>query len=331
MQFVDEATITVEAGAGGDGCVSFRREKFVPRGGPDGGNGGRGGDVVLTVDAQLSTLQDFRYRKQYRAGRGKHGSGNNRTGADGDDVHLRVPPGTIVRDQATGEVLADLTSPGTSAVVAAGGRGGRGNAAFASATRRAPRRADSGAPGETRELLLELKLLADVGLVGAPNAGKSTLLSRISAARPKIADYPFTTLQPNLGVVSIEPGRSFVVADIPGLVEGAAEGKGLGARFLRHIERTRVLCFLIPVDTVNPKEELEALRAELGTWSAALLELPQVVVRSKGDLGDPPDASFDDVVAVHTVSAVTGAGLDGLVETMWRIVRETAAAVDDES
>jgi GTP-binding protein len=331
VQFVDEATITVEAGAGGDGCVSFRREKFVPRGGPDGGNGGRGGDVVLAVDAQLSTLQDFRYRKQYRAGRGKHGSGNNRTGADGDDVHLRVPPGTIVRDQATGEVLADLTSPGTSAVVAAGGRGGRGNAAFASATRRAPRRADSGAPGETRELLLELKLLADVGLVGAPNAGKSTLLSRISAARPKIADYPFTTLQPNLGVVSIEPGRSFVVADIPGLVEGAAQGKGLGVRFLRHIERTRVLCFLIPVDTANPEEEFDALRAELGTWSTALLELPQVVVWSKSDLGDPPDASFDGVVAVHTVSAVTGAGLDGLVETMWRVVREAAAAADDES
>ncbi len=331
MQFVDEATITVEAGAGGDGCVSFRREKFVPRGGPDGGNGGRGGDVVLVVDAQLSTLQDFRYRKQYRAGRGKHGSGNNRTGADGEDVHLRVPPGTIVRDRATGEVVADLTSPGTSAVVATGGRGGRGNAAFASPTRRAPRRADSGAPGEARELLLELKLLADVGLVGAPNAGKSTLLSRISAARPKIADYPFTTLQPNLGVVSIEPGRSFVVADIPGLVEGAAAGKGLGARFLRHIERTRVLCFLIPIDTANPEAEFDALRAELGTWSAALLELPQVVVWSKGDLGDPPDAIFDGVLALHTVSAVTGAGLDGLVETMWRVVRETAAAVDDES
>ncbi len=328
MQFVDEATISVEAGAGGDGCVSFRREKFVPRGGPDGGNGGRGGDVVLAVDANLSTLQDFRYRKQYRAGRGKHGSGNNRAGANGAHVCLRVPPGTIVRDRVTGEVVADLTSPGTNAVVAAGGRGGRGNATFATATHQAPRRADSGAPGETRELSLELKLLADVGLVGAPNAGKSTLLSRISAARPKIADYPFTTLQPNLGVVSIEPGRSFVVADIPGLVEGAAEGKGLGTRFLRHIERTRVLCFLIPVITPDPEAELNALRSELGTWSAALLELPQVVVWSKGDLGDPPEASFDDVVAVHAVSAVTGAGLDGLVETMWRVVRETAAAAD---
>ncbi len=320
MQFVDEARISVKAGAGGSGCVSFRREKYVPRGGPDGGKGGKGGDVVVEVDPNLTTLYDYRYNTRYRAGRGGHGSGNNRTGADGEDVQLRVPEGTIVRDAETGEILGDLTGANRLVVVARGGRGGRGNAAFAGPTRRTPRRADPGEPGEEREIVLELKLIADVGLVGSPNAGKSTLLSRISAARPKIADYPFTTLTPNLGVVAPGEGRSFVVADIPGLIEGAAEGKGLGHRFLRHLERTRVLCFLIDVTAADPGAEYETLKRELSGWSPALLDRPRVVVWSKADLGEPPaDISFDDAEATLAISAVTGRGLDELVEVLERL------------
>ncbi|HUP02117.1 MAG TPA: GTPase ObgE [Gemmatimonadota bacterium] len=321
MQFIDEARIEVQGGAGGDGCVSFRREKYVPRGGPDGGNGGRGGDIILVVDGNLSTLQDFRYRTRYRAARGGHGSGNNRTGADGANVELKVPPGTIVRDAAKGEPIADLKIEGQTAVVARGGKGGRGNAVFARPTRQAPRRAEEGAPGEEREIVLELKLLADVGLVGFPNAGKSTLLSRISAARPRIADYPFTTLTPNLGVVSVGDGRSFVAADIPGLIEGASEGKGLGHRFLRHIERTRVLCFLIEVMSPDPAAEYAALVAELGAWSPELLGLPRVVAWSKADLGEPPrNVQFDDALVTLAISSVTGAGLDDLIGTLWRAV-----------
>ncbi len=326
MQFIDEARIEVAGGAGGDGCASFRREKFVPRGGPDGGDGGRGGDVVLIVDSNLSTLQDFRYRTRYHAERGGRGSGNNRTGADGADIELRVPPGTMVRDAATGESIVDLTTEGERSVVARGGRGGRGNAAFASPTRQAPQRAETGAAGGKGEIVLELKLLADVGLVGSPNAGKSTLLSRISAARPRIADYPFTTLTPNLGVVSIEPGRSFVVADIPGLIEGASEGKGLGARFLRHIERTRVLCFLIEVVCPDPGAEYEGLKAELAAWSPELLDLPRVVAWSKADLGEPPaGVAFDDASETHVVSSVTGTGLPALVGTLARTVERVRA------
>ncbi|MDX1623233.1 MAG: GTPase ObgE [Gemmatimonadota bacterium] len=321
MQFVDQARIEVEGGRGGNGAVSFRREKYAPKGGPDGGNGGDGGDVVLEVDPNLSTLYDYRYRTRYAAGNGRAGAGGNRTGASGDDVVLRVPRGTVVVDADTGETIADLTEAGDRAVVAEGGRGGRGNAAFASSTRQAPKRSDPGEPGQSREILLELKLLADVGLVGSPNAGKSTLLSRISAARPKIADYPFTTLTPNLGVVSLEPGRSFVVADIPGLIEGAAEGKGLGAQFLRHIERTRVLCFVIDVATSEPGLEYEALLAELGAWSSALLELPRIVAWSKRDIGEPPEGvSFEGAREVVTISSVTGEGLDRLVGTMWEAI-----------
>ncbi len=322
MQFVDEARISVKAGSGGDGCVSFRREKYVPRGGPDGGKGGRGGDVVVEIDTNLTTLYDYRYRTRYRAGRGEHGSGGNRTGADGEDVRLRVPQGTNVRDAETGEVLGDLTGAGQSVVVARGGRGGRGNAAFAGPTRRTPRHAEPGEPGEGREIVLELKLLADVGLVGSPNAGKSTLLSRISAARPKIADYPFTTLTPNLGVVAPGEGRSFVVADIPGLIEGAAEGKGLGHRFLRHLERTWVLCFLIDVTTADSRAEYETLKRELSEWSPTLLERPRIVVWSKRDLGEPPAGiEFDDAEATLAVSAVTGRGLDELVGVLETLAR----------
>jgi len=324
MQFIDEARIEVVGGDGGNGVVSFRREKYVPRGGPDGGNGGRGGDVALAVDTNLSTLQDFRYRTRYAAGRGQHGSGNNRSGADGESVELAVPPGTVVRDARSGEVIADLVEPGERVVVARGGRGGRGNAAFAGPTRQAPRRAEAGRPGEEREIVLELRLLADVGLVGSPNAGKSTLLSRLSAARPKIADYPFTTLTPNLGVVAPEKGWSFVVADIPGLIEGASQGKGLGSRFLRHIERTLILCLLIEVVHPDPEGEYAGLIAELGAWSPALLDLPRVAVWSKADLAEPPeDVAFEGAIETVTISAVTGRGLDRLVGVLGRVIRET--------
>lgn len=322
MQFIDEAVIDLEAGRGGSGVVSFRREKYVPKGGPDGGDGGKGGDVVLEVDGNLSTLQDFRYRTRYRAGRGEHGSGNNRTGAEGEDVVLRVPPGTLVKDPDSGELVADLTRPGERVVVARGGRGGRGNAFFVRATRQAPRHAQDGEAGESRRILLELKLLADVGLVGSPNAGKSTLLSRVSAARPKIADYPFTTLTPNLGVVAPDPERSFVMADIPGLIEGASEGRGLGSRFLRHVERTRVLCFLIDVLSPDPGAEYEGLKSELGAWSPRLLELPRVVAWSKADLGEPPTGvEFPDADATHVISSVSGRGLDALVSDLFDRVR----------
>jgi GTP-binding protein len=323
MQFIDEAVIEVEAGHGGSGVVSFRREKYVPKGGPDGGDGGKGGDIVIEVDPNLSTLQDFRYRTRYRAGRGEHGSGNNRTGAEGEDVVLRVPSGTLIREVDTGALLADLTEPGQRTIVARGGRGGRGNAFFVRATRQAPRHAQEGEPGEGRRIALELKLLADVGLVGSPNAGKSTLLSRVSAARPRIADYPFTTLTPNLGVVAPDVERSFVMADIPGLIEGASEGRGLGARFLRHIERTRVLCFLIDVLSPDPAAEYEGLKAELEAWSPALLDLPRVVAWSKADLAEPAaDVLFPDAAATHVISSVTGRGLDTLVNDLWTRVQQ---------
>ena len=324
MQFIDEAVIDVEAGAGGSGVVSFRREKYVPKGGPDGGDGGKGGDVVIEVDPNLSTLQDFRYRTRYKAARGEHGSGNNRTGAEGADVVLKVPPGTLVREAESGERLADLTGAGERSIVARGGRGGKGNAFFARATRQAPRFAQEGEPGERRRIALELKLLADVGLVGSPNAGKSTLLSRVSAARPRIADYPFTTLTPNLGVVAPDAERSFVMADVPGLIEGASEGRGLGIRFLKHLERTRVLCFLIDVTIDEPRAEYEALKAELGAWSPGLLALPRVVAWSKADLAEPPEGvEFPDALATHVISSVTGRGLDALVNDLWARVRSS--------
>ncbi|MGH7279124.1 MAG: GTPase ObgE, partial [Candidatus Rokuibacteriota bacterium] len=245
MNFVDEIDIFVKGGDGGAGCISFRREKFVPRGGPDGGDGGDGGDVFLEADAALATLLDFHYKRHYHAERGVHGQGSNMHGASGEDLTLRVPVGTVVRDRDTGELLGDLAAPGERIVVQAGARGGRGNARFASSTNRAPRRADLGRPGEGRWLHLELKLLADVGVIGFPNVGKSTLVSRLSAAKPKIADYPFTTLAPTLGIVRADAERTFVIADLPGLIEGAAEGKGLGHQFLRHTERTRLLLHVL--------------------------------------------------------------------------------------
>src|SRR5512139_1792722 len=287
MKFVDEARIHVKAGDGGNGCVSFRRERFIPRGGPDGGDGGKGGDVILQGDAQLSTLLDFTYPKQYRAQRGSHGKGKDQTGRNGEDLILHIPVGTLVREDHTGEVLQDLLFDGQPFVVARGGRGGRGNARFATSTLRAPRRAEKGERGEERWLRLELKLLADVGLIGFPNVGKSTLLSKISSARPKIADYPFTTLVPNLGVVLKEDHRPFVVADIPGLIEGASKGAGLGLTFLRHVERTRLLIHLLDISEGPSRDavkDFHALNHELKAYHPSLQEKMQRVALNKIDL-----------------------------------------------
>ncbi len=285
--FVDEVEIHVRAGDGGRGCVSFRREKFVPRGGPNGGDGGRGGSVILEADEGLGTLLDFRYRRHYAAPRGGHGEGSDRHGANGGDLVLRVPVGTTVRERDTGLLLGDLTADGERLEIARGGRGGRGNARFATSTHRAPRHAEPGEPGEERGLRLELRLLADVGVVGFPNAGKSTLVARLSAARPKIADYPFTTLVPTLGLVRLDAERSFVIADVPGLIPGASEGKGLGLRFLRHLERTRVLVHLLDLDPAtgrDPVEDWRTIQAELRAYSPELAARPQLVAANKIDL-----------------------------------------------
>ncbi|NIR42564.1 MAG: GTPase ObgE [Gemmatimonadetes bacterium] len=331
---IDHAVIQVQGGDGGNGCVSFRREKFVPRGGPDGGDGGDGGDVVLIADPGLSTLLDYQYQQRYRAERGQHGQGKKRTGASGADAELRVPPGTVVKDADTGRQLGELLKPGDRLVVARGGRGGRGNASFATATRRAPREAEPGTPGVERRIELELKLIADVGLVGQPNAGKSTLLAALSAARPKIAAYPFTTLEPNLGVVQLSEGRTMVLADIPGIIEGAHEGKGLGLQFLRHIERTRTLAYLIPVDTGDPQAEYELLRSELAEYSRQLAEKPHCVAISKADLlsGEeaPPRVAAPMAFASYVLSGVARTGLQEFAEGLWSVVRRERQ-VEDES
>src|SRR5437868_9814288 len=288
--FIDEARIRVYAGGGGNGCMAFRREKFVPRGGPSGGDGGRGGDIVMESSERHNTLVHFRFNQEYKAQRGRHGEGSNCTGKEGESITLKVPVGTIVYDDATGAVVHDFSGPDERVVVARGGRGGRGNAQFATSTHQAPREHEEGRPGEERTLRLELKLLADVGIVGYPNVGKSTLISRISAARPKIADYPFTTLQPNLGVVMVgdAPNEvSFVVADIPGLIEGAHEGAGLGTQFLRHIERTRLLVHLVDVSDAsgrpNPVKDFEVIMGELSSFGAGLENKPMLLVASKLD------------------------------------------------
>ncbi|MER3455331.1 MAG: GTPase ObgE [candidate division GAL15 bacterium] len=338
-QFVDQATIYVKAGDGGAGCVSFRREKFVPKGGPDGGDGGRGGNVVLRADEGLSTLLDFRYRRVFRAQRGGHGQGGNRTGRSAPDLVVPVPVGTVVRDAATGEILADLTRHGQEAVVARGGRGGRGNARFATPTRRAPRYAEPGEKGEERTLVLELRLLADAGLVGKPNVGKSTLLARMSAARPKVGDYPFTTLHPNLGVVSVGLGQSFVLADLPGLVEGAHRGAGLGHRFLRHAARTRVLVYVLDAAlSEDPLQDLEVLRGELAAYDPSLVERAQVVVLNKVDLpqGRQRAAVLQPVLEgrghhVFCTSGVTGEGVRVLARKLWELVQAARARPAESS
>jgi len=324
--FVDRVEIEVAAGDGGAGSISFRREKYVPKGGPDGGDGGRGGSVVFTVDRNVKTLLDFRHRPFYRAEAGDRGQGANKTGSDGADLRIAVPPGTVVRDVTSGEPVADLTVSGSEWIAAKGGRGGRGNARFATPTRQAPRHAEPGGEGERRKLELTLKLIADVGLVGLPNAGKSTLLSRITRANPKVGAYPFTTLSPNLGIAALDAERQIVFADLPGLIEGAHEGKGLGHEFLRHVERTQVLVFLVAAGSEDPERDLDILRHELAQYSADLAAKPALVALSKIDLVDEAEAeklrqrlAARDTEAI-AFSSVTGAGLDTLLRRSWELL-----------
>jgi GTP-binding protein len=338
--FIDEAKIRVKAGDGGNGCVAFRREKFVPRGGPSGGDGGRGGAIWMESSERHNTLVHFRFNPEYKAQRGRHGEGSNKTGADGEDILLKVPVGTVVFDDATGERLHDFSRPDERIVIARGGRGGRGNARFATSTHQAPRECEPGRPGEERVLRLELKLLADVGLVGYPNVGKSTLISRISAARPKIADYPFTTLEPNLGVVALgeadNPQTSFVVADIPGLIEGAHAGAGLGTQFLRHIERTRLLVHLVDVSDASgrpdPVQDFKIIVQELKSFGAGLEQKPMIVAASKIDVANPEKLTklkrycTRQKLPLYPISAVTGDGIEKLTWTMAHKLEELRAA-----
>ena len=330
MQFIDEAKIQVKAGDGGDGCVAFRREKYMPKGGPSGGDGGHGGDVIFVADGQLSTLLDFKYHQHYKAQRGEHGMGSDCNGKSGDHLVLPVPVGTVIKDEDTREVLADLKEPGQRFVAAKGGKGGLGNMNFATSTNQAPRQFEPGGVGEERTLRLELKLLADVGLLGFPNVGKSTFISRVSRAKPKVADYPFTTLIPHLGVVQLSDQRSFVLADIPGLIEGAAEGAGLGTRFLKHVERTRVLIHLLeisPDDGREPERDFDIINAELRKHDPALAERPQIVALNKIDLPDVRDL-YPEVrdrfkargIELHAISAATSEGIAPVLERAWALL-----------
>jgi GTP-binding protein len=327
--FIDRALVQVTGGAGGAGASSFRREKFVPKGGPDGGDGGHGGSVSVRADANLATLLDYRYHPVWKAERGHHGKSKKMTGRSGADLILPVPPGTEIRDAASGELVGEVVAAGDTVLVARGGRGGRGNAAFATPTHQSPREWEPGQYGEERRLELVLKLIADVGLLGEPNAGKSTLLSVISKARPRIADYPFTTLEPNLGVVGLPGHRSFVVADIPGIIEGAHAGKGLGLRFLQHVERTRLVAVLVPVDAPDPQGTYEMLLREAERYGPALAGKPHVVVLTKADLLAPgaaaPPLTPRDDAPVRVISAVTGLGVPELLETLWRSLRDPVA------
>jgi len=337
MQFLDRARIIVRGGDCGNGVTAFRREKFVPRGGPSGGDGGHGGSVYMEATDQLNTLLQFRFNPEYRGGRGAHGEGSNRHGKDGEDVRILIPVGTLVTDAETGELFYDFSTVGERVVVAAGVRGGRGNAQFATSTNRAPRYHEGGRPGESRTLQLELKLIADVGLVGFPNVGKSTLISRVSAARPKIADYPFTTLEPNLGVVSYGDWDSYVIADIPGLIEGAHAGTGLGLEFLRHVERTKLLLHVIDISSTgrDPVEDFQTISRELELYKADLLSKPQLVAASKMDAMDEPERlerlrAFCDErgLELFPISAVTGLGLKELVNALGRRVDAMRKAND---
>ncbi len=320
MKFIDEVFITVQSGDGGRGCVSFRREKFIPRGGPDGGDGGKGGDVILQSTSRRRTLYPFRFRRQFKAKNGAHGRGKKKTGKNGEELIIEIPPGTLVNDAETSELLQDFIQPGETYIVAKGGRGGRGNSRFKTSTRRTPRFAQPGEAGQYLKLNLELKLLADVGIIGLPNAGKSTLISVISSATPKIADYPFTTLTPILGVVQADQEESFVVADIPGLIEGAHEGAGLGIRFLRHIERTRILVHLLDASTIDPQNPLvsyETINGELAQYNPLLTEKPQIVVLNKMDIpGTEPVAKIIQTAIedrqVLKISAATRKGIESL-------------------
>ena len=329
--FYDKAKIYVKGGDGGNGCVAMRREKYVPEGGPWGGDGGRGGDVVFRADEGLRTLVDFRYKRHYKADRGRHGEGKNMHGASADDLAVRVPVGTVVRDDDTGELIVDLVRDGQEVTVARGGRGGRGNARFATANNKAPKLAEKGAPGEERWLNLELKLLADVGLVGFPNAGKSTLISQVSAAKPKIANYPFTTVTPNLGVVRVEDGRSFVMADIPGLIEGAHTGIGLGHEFLRHVERTRLLIHVL--DTAgsegrDPVEDFRVTNRELSLYNPVIGQRPQIIAANKMDISEAEEnlvrlkEAFGESYEIFPISAATGSGLEALTYRVIALLEE---------
>ena len=337
--FVDEVDIHVTAGSGGNGCLSFRREKYVPRGGPDGGDGGAGGSVYVVASSTKNTLVDFRFHPEFEARGGQHGQGSNRTGFSADDLDIAVPVGTLVYEKAPSgelELLADLTEEGQRVLVAQGGHGGRGNARFVSSTNRAPRRTEPGRPGDEKFLRLQLKLIADVGLVGFPNAGKSTLISRISAARPKIADYPFTTLTPNLGVVSMSDDRGFVVADVPGLIEGAHKGVGLGHQFLRHIERTKVLVHLVDVSSASgrdPVEDFDVIREELHRFDPKVAAKPQIVAANKIDALDEPERATalekhvkKARLPFYRISGVTGDGVDELLEAVWREISTVRAS-----
>lgn len=334
MRFVDEAKIYIKSGDGGQGCVSFRREKFVPRGGPDGGDGGKGGDIVAVASRSHRTLLDMKFNQHHVARRGGHGEGNNRTGRNSDDVQIVVPVGTVIRDMETDELLADMTEDGQRAIIARGGKGGKGNARFKTATNQAPRYAQEGLPGEEKTVSLELKLIADVGTVGFPNVGKSTLIAHVSAARPKIADYPFTTLKPNLGVVRLGDDRTFVIADIPGLIEGAHLGAGLGTKFLRHIERTSILLHIIDISKdpfTGAWDDFETINNELSSFSPAVRAKPQIVAINKTDLPVTRERLQEQVtvfekkgIRVFPISAATGEGVGDLM-------REIGKRLDDYS
>jgi GTPase len=332
----DRASIDVVAGHGGSGCVSFRREKYVPKGGPDGGDGGDGGSVILVVNEHLRTLLDFQFRARFVADSGAHGSGAKKSGRSGEDLEVAVPPGTLVMDAVSGTLLADMVEPGTRFIAAQGGRGGRGNARFATPTMQAPRKAQPGTEGKERKLLLELRLIADVGIVGFPNVGKSTLLARVSAARPKIADYPFTTLEPHLGLVRVREEQSFVMADLPGLIEGAHQGKGLGHDFLRHIQRTRTLLMLIDSASDDPSRDVETLNRELREYSEDLTRKPTVVAMSRSDIkgdharGGPP-FPLEGAAWGGWISSVTGAGVDHLLGVVWDVLVGAGAQAPGQS
>src|SRR6476661_3548597 len=334
LMFIDRAVVRVTAGTGGSGASSFARFKYKPKGGPDGGDGGHGGSVYVRGAANLATLLDYRYRTEWKAGRGEHGKGKTQTGASADDLYLPVPPGTIVRDADTGQPIGEVLREGDTLLVAQGGRGGRGNARFATSTHQAPREWEPGEEGQDRQIELALKLIADVGLLGEPNAGKSTLLSVVSAARPKIADYPFTTLEPNLGVVALSGHRTFVMADIPGIIEGAHQGKGLGLKFLQHVERTRVMAYLVPLDAPDPQQVYQRLRDEVRRYNEALAETPHVLLLTKRDLlptaDQLPAVAAPEAAGVLAISSASGAGLDEVKEFLWKFV-EAAKAVGGEA
>jgi len=325
--FIDAAKIYVKAGDGGDGCIAFRREKYVPKGGPSGGDGGKGGDIVVEADEHIQTLLDFRYKREYKAERGQYGQGSNMTGKSGQELVIKLPVGTVVKDIETDEVLADLIHHQQKEIVAYGGKGGRGNARFKTSTNQTPRVCEEGEKGEEKNLSLELKLLADVGLVGLPNAGKSTLLSRISAARPKIADYPFTTLIPNLGIVKVRESQSFVAADIPGLIEGAHQGKGLGIQFLRHIERTKILLILLDATSENLEDDYNTLINELFSYKQGLELKPRIVAYTKSDLFTDGFSGLKSDIIGKTptifISSVNGSNIQELIRMIWDILNET--------